>query len=159
VAACQEVGRWITEEVLMPVEQFFERIGRTPTADDLCRPPAIAIFQYTTESFNGFTSWWRPPGSVQESGVTFKDRLPAYMFRWVLIHELGHYFGLDHHGHDGAHLIMFTNSPTERLDPVTGDTVAELVFFTGEPRFNVEDARDVWAWLTANARACVLGPE
>ena len=88
--------------------------------------------------------------------MTFKDRLPAYMFRWVLIHELGHYFGLDH---DGAHLIMFTNSPTEGLDPVTGDTVAELVFFTGEPRFNVEDARDVWARLTANARDCVLGPE
>jgi hypothetical protein len=81
------------------------------------------------------------------------------MFRWVLIHELGHYFGLNHEGHDGAHLIMFTNAEGEGLDPVTGETVAELVFFTGEPRFNIEDARNTWSWLIQNARGCLLGEE
>jgi hypothetical protein len=149
-----------TDEI--PVNQsnqefLFERIGRTATADNLCKPPVIALFSYTINSFNGFTSWFRPPTDVQASGVSFKDRQPSYLFRWVLIHELGHYFGLDHKNHDGAHLIMFTNASDAGLDPVTGETIAELVFFTGEPRFNMEDARDVWAWLTANARACILG--
>lgn len=159
------IGKYrVTQADEIPVNEsnqslLFQRIGRNATAQNLCKPPAIAIFRYTTNSFNGFTSWFRPPTDVQPSGVTFKDRQPAYMFRWVLIHELGHYFGLDHAGHDGAHLIMFTAKESEGLDPVTGETIAELVFFTGEPRFNIEDARDVWDWLMANARACVLGDE
>jgi hypothetical protein len=140
-------------------EYLFTRIGRTATNEALCKPPAIGVFRYATASLNGLTTWYRPPDDVQASGVSFRDRLPVYMFRWVLIHELGHYFGLDHEGHDGAHLIMFTNAESAGLDPVTGETVAELVFFTGEPRFNVEDARDVWAWLTQNARDCLLGSE
>lgn len=138
-------------------EFLFLRMGRTATNDNLCKPPVIAVFRYATASLNGLTTWFRPPNAVQASGVTFRDRLPAYLFRWVMVHELGHYFGLDHTGHNGAHLIMYTAAPSQGLNPVTGGTVAELIFFTGEPRFNVEDARNTWAWLTQNAQACLRG--
>jgi len=90
--------------------------------------------------------------------VSFRDRTPEYVFRWVLIHELGHYFGLDHIGHDGLENIMFTlNDPAANLTPVTGDTVAEYLVFSGEPRFTLGDARLVWDWLTANALDCIRG--
>ncbi|MGH1364651.1 MAG: hypothetical protein ACRBF0_13905 [Calditrichia bacterium] len=138
--------------------RLFQRIGRNANGDDLCKPPVIAIFKYSDNAFNGNASWWRPPVSVQESGVTFKDRQPVYMFRWVLIHELGHYFGLDHLGHSGVEQIMFTSKDSD-LDPVTEKSILELVFFTGEPRFIIEDTRIVWTWLTHNAPLCILGQE
>lgn len=128
------------------------RVGRVAGADDLCRPPALAIFKYDNPGRNGLTSWFRPPDS-HPSGVTYRERLPEAIFRWVLIHELGHYFGLDHE--NGADKIMFTADPVQGLTAVTWSSVFELLFLTGEPRFTTDDARTVWAWLTANARACL----
>jgi hypothetical protein len=136
--------------------RLFGRLGRTP-GDRLCEPPAIAVFGYEG-SFNGFTTWYRPPADANEpAGVTFRDRQPAYVFRWVLIHELGHYFGLNHAGHDGLHMIMYTGNASAGLDPVTGETIPELIFFTGEPRFTIGDASETWEWLFTNARDCILG--
>jgi hypothetical protein len=129
------------------------RVGRTG-ADDLCTIPSLAIFRYEGDTVNGLASWFRPP-PPSPSGVTFRDRTPEWIFRYVLVHELGHYLGLDHAGHDGAHLIMYTNAQAAGLEVVTPATVAEYLLLTGEPRFTVEDARATWAWLTANARACL----
>jgi hypothetical protein len=61
----------------------------------------------------------------------------------VLIHELGHYFGLNHAGHSGLENIMYTNDPAEGLTPVTGGTVAEFIF-SREPHFTLGAARAVW---------------
>jgi hypothetical protein len=129
-------------------------------ADDLCQVPALAIHRYAGEggsTLNGVTSWFRPPGATGPSGVSFRDRTPEYVFRWVLIHELGHYFGLGHAGHNGLEHIMYTNAPEEGLSPVTGGTVAEYIFFSSEPHFTLDDARVVWDWLTTAAVSCVRG--
>jgi hypothetical protein len=130
------------------------RLGRTGVGDDLCRPPALAIFRYANDHRTGLTSWFRP-GDVHPSGVTFRDRLPEAMFRFTLIHELGHYFGLDHAGHNGIGFIMFTNDPGAGLDVMTVDAFFQIAFLTGEPRFSPDDARTSWSWITTNARACL----
>ena len=135
------------------------RFGRSGGgADNLCQVPALAIHRYLDRpTGNGLTSWFRPPRDTGPSGVSFRDRTPEYVFRWVLIHELGHYFGLNHAGHDGLENIMYTNDPTEGLTAVTGGTVAEFILFSGEPHFTLADARAVWDWLTTTAMACVRG--
>ena len=131
------------------------RVGRTGVGDDLCRAPALALFRYSNDHRTGLTSWFRPPGDVHPSGVTFRDRLPEAMFRFTLIHELGHYFGLDHAGHNGIGFIMFTNDPGAGLDVMTVDAFFQIAFLTGEPRFSPDDARTSWSWITANARGCL----
>jgi hypothetical protein len=135
------------------------RFGRTGGGpDDLCQVPALAIHAYRkAPKANGLTSWFRPPADTGPSGVSFRDRSPEFIFRWVLIHELGHYFGLSHPGHDGLENIMFTNDEDEGLTAVTGGTVAEYIVFSGEPHFTLDDARTVWDWLTTTAIACVRG--
>jgi hypothetical protein len=103
---------------------------------------------------NGLTSWSRP-SDIHPSGVSFRDRVPEQIYRYVLVHELGHYLGLDHAGHDGAHLIMFTADPGEGLTLVTPSTLFEYLLLTGEPRFTVDDARTAWAWIASTARECL----
>jgi hypothetical protein len=155
------------EEVPMPDsdaanDELMERVGRAKGADNLCEPPAIAVFGYANPKRNGRTSWARPKpteahpeGDVHPSGVSFKDRLPEWLYQWVLIHELGHYFGLDHAGHDGVDNIMYTADPEAGLEQVTLSTVAEYVLMTGESNFTLQDARVVWEWIPENARPCL----
>jgi hypothetical protein len=132
------------------------RAGRNGVNDDLCRPPGVAIFRYTNPKRTGLTSWFRPAASdTHPSGVTFRDRLPEAMFRFTLIHELGHYFGLDHAGHNGIGFIMFTNDPGAGLDTMTWDAFFQVAVLTGEPRFSTDDARTSWQWITSTARGCL----
>lgn len=131
------------------------RVGRNGKGDDMCHPPAVAIFSYTNAQRNGLTSELRLPDLIHPSGVTFRDRMPEWFFRWILIHELGHYLGLDHPGHDGLENIMFTKDETAGLKTITPATVAEYVLLTGESRFTLDDARAVWRWIPANAKACL----
>lgn len=128
--------------------------GRNVASDDLCRPPALAVFRYTNDRRTGLTSWFRP-GDQHPSGVTFRDRLPEAMFRFTLVHELGHYLGLDHVGHNGVGFVMFTNDPGAGLDTITLDAFFQIVFLTGEPRFTPDDARTAWSWITSTARSCL----
>ena len=70
------------------------------------------------------------------------------------MHETGHYWGLDHAGHDGIEFVMF--SPRESTSSVTGGTVAEYLLMSGEPRFTLDDARTAWDWITTTAANSVL---
>ncbi len=137
------------------IPQLFQKLGRVGVGDDLCEVPVAAVFRYRKDTRLGYTSVFRPPTRTGASGVSFRDRLPEFFFRWVLIHELGHYFGLDHKGHDGAHHIMWTPAEDEDLDKVTGETVAELFLSGLEPQFTRDDAFRVWNWITSTAVACL----
>lgn len=136
---------------------LFPSFGRLQASgDDICVVPAFNVLFYQDHpKRSGFTSQFPSPvTNISESGVTFVDKIPEYFFRWVLIHELGHYFGLEHDGHDGLHHIMWTPAEDQGLDKVTGETVAEL-FLTGEPQFTRDDAENAWNWILTNARSCL----
>jgi hypothetical protein len=77
------------------------------------------------------------------------------VFRYVLIHEIGHYFGLDHPGHTGANHIMWSRG--SGIAAVSWETVGEA-FLSAEPRFTGDDACTVWRWILTNAQSCVTLP-
>lgn len=137
------------------IPALFMRLGRGGLGDDLCAVPTAAVFRYRKPTRVGYASAFRPPTQTGASGVSFRDRLPEFLFRWVLIHELGHYFGLDHEGHDGVHHIMWTPAETEGLEWWTGETTAELFLSGLEPQFTRDDAFRVWNWITGTAFACL----
>ena len=144
------------DEIPFPVadnDALMTRVGRTGTAAEVATIPTLAIFGFDDPTLNGLTSWFRPlavPPDGHPSGVTFRDRLPETLFQWVLIHEIGHYLGLDHAGHNGIDNIMFTNAAAAGLTTVTPMTVAEYLLLGGEPRFTVADAATTWMWITSS---------
>lgn len=70
--------------------------------------------------------------------------------RFVPIHEIGHYFGLNHDGHDSARYIMWSPRASGQD---WGETVGEYLFLTGEAIFSEDDAREVWRWITTTDQA------
>jgi hypothetical protein len=144
---------------------FRDFFGRNAlVTDDLSTLPALEHFHYvdTGKELFGLTSWFRPSldppatGDISErqpSGVTARNRTPSWVFRWVLIHEMGHYWGLDHlKNQRGPDEIMFTLSD----GTVTSSMFYEFLLLGGEPRFTFEDIRTVWTWITGDARDSLL---
>jgi hypothetical protein len=84
------------------------------------------------------------------SGVCHRDRWPYYVFQWILPHEVGHYLGLCHHGHDGLQHIMWR--PGVGLDWVNAGTLS--YYLDGEPHFTLEDGKNVWRFLVDQMRVC-----
>src|SRR5262249_3049727 len=133
---------------------FRDVFGRNGTvADDLSTIPALAHFHYVVvppdSELAGLTSWFRPPLFPLPSGVTYRARAPGWGFRWVLTHEMGHYWGLDHGATRAMDEIMYT--PRDVGVVITADTVFEYALFGGEPRFTLDDVRAVWSWMTGDA--------
>lgn len=125
-------------------------IGRPQNNEDLSTVPVIAIFGFRDTSLHGLTSEYRLRTPVSPSGVSFRNRFPEVGFRFVPIHEIGHYFGLNHAGHDSPRYIMW--SPKESVTN-WGETIGEFGFLSGEANFSVQDARDVWNWITTTPQA------
>ncbi|MGS2762946.1 hypothetical protein [Sinomicrobium sp. M5D2P9] len=152
-------------------DEVFTNFPRNGVNDPLCKVPALALFQYLNDdpSF-GLTSWFRPPPYEtpcsspgestthyqRKSGVSFTDRIPAFIFKTVLVHELGHYFGLCHDNHNGLEYIMF--SPAGNDKKVTGNTFLEYLLLSGGPSFTLDDSRETWRWLTKVAANSCLFP-
>ena len=128
---------------------LFTLAGRPATGENLSEVPVIAVFGYRDTSLNGLASWFRPPNPISPSGTTFRTRFPETGFRYVAVHEVGHYFGLNHAGHNSPRFIMW--KPSEGID--WGATIAEYGFLTGEANFNEQDAMDVWNWITSTDEA------
>jgi hypothetical protein len=75
-------------------------------------------------------------------GCTWRDAYPPYFSRLVLAHELGHYFGLAHAGHDGVHNIMFKN----KENTILGGGSWRL-WSHGDPNFVEEDVEHAWRFI------------
>jgi hypothetical protein len=138
-------------------QDLFGTLGRVGAGDDLSRIPAISHFHYVPNAAGseifGLASWFRPSADdPSRSGVTYRNRTPDWAFRWVLVHEMGHYWGLNHLNRAGAERgldeIMYT--PTTGIS-VGGGTVAEYLLLSGEARFTLDDARTAWEWMTTDA--------
>jgi hypothetical protein len=146
-----------------PVQQaLFQRLGRTGVNDDLSLIPSISHFHYVPNANGnelfGLTSWFRPSDKdARMSGVTYRNRTPDWGFRFVLVHELGHYWGLDHKDRNlndrSLDQIMYAPSTGVGIDAAA---VLEYLLLSGEPRFTLDDARTAWDWITGDGAASLL---
>ena len=91
------------------------------------------------------------PRQTQGSGVVYRDIFPPYFSRYVLAHEIGHYFGLCHFGHDGVQNMMFSKAD--------GSNILDLglwqYYLHAEPEFTDQDARNVWRFIVDQMRPCL----
>ncbi|MDP1837356.1 MAG: hypothetical protein Q8N31_20025 [Reyranella sp.] len=132
--------------------------------DNLSVLPSVAHFHYIKlissagadprEHF-GLTSWFRPSsGSRGPSGVTYRTRSPEWVLRWVLIHEMGHYWGVNHNaGVRALDEIMYT--PADGV-AVSASAAFEYLALGGEARFTLGDVGDAWTWITGDGADSLL---
>jgi hypothetical protein len=128
---------------------------------DLCHPVAVGVFRYTGKTHSGFASNLIGttgydhdlPASIT-SGVSFRAQIPDEMRKWVLIHELGHYFGLTHV--DGFDRIMVSGE--EGQGSVWSWDAIPNSFWHGGPRFIYTEAERVWAFILNNFPTECLAP-
>jgi hypothetical protein len=73
--------------------------------------------------------------------------------KYVLIHECGHYFSLEHAGHNGLDKIMY--SPVQN-DWWSWNLILEFLIWSGEPRFTLDDGKKVWDFLIDLIPHCIF---
>ena len=125
-------------------------------AQDLCTPTAAGVFAFVETDeregrLNGLSMHLRtttcPDGEEFHggvaSGVVFHDRLPDFVWQYVLIHELGHYFGLCHA--DGLDRVMYGALDSDSW--FTWTTLFEYLYLSGGPVFTYDEATRVWDYI------------
>jgi hypothetical protein len=131
-----------------------ETVDAASARKELSTPHGGAVFGYTG-SFIGFSAHLDDATGVDgspfpgddTSGVSFMDRVPDVVFKYVFAHELGHYFGLVHV--DGAHRIMYTFNKNEDTSMFTWWTIPELLLLEQQPRFVLDEAKRAWDYIVA----------
>ncbi len=83
-----------------------------------------------------------PPDTPTGSGCTWRDTYPPYFSKVVLAHEIGHWFGLCHAGHDGVQHIMFSRVEHH---PLSWDSWR--LWLHGGPTFNHKDLEHTWRFI------------
>lgn len=159
------------------VKFLLDPIGRAPKQPpynakalaDLCKPVAIGVFQYEI-SLRGITACLEGSkctpavGAHTASGLTYIDNKPDIIWKYVPIHELGHYFGLCHV--QGLERIMYTpkgdgGKPLSWWEwlgkSFTWWTIPDLILFRGEPSFTLDEAMAVWDYIIEHFPARCLG--
>ena len=145
-------------------QDIFRAMGRNGKNDDLSRIPALSHFHYvptdigegkTNELFGLTSPWWPSLNERRASGVSYRNVTPDFFSRVVLIHEIGHYLGLQHRNPDASVLrgpdeIMFKNNEG---DMFKGSLFYEYLLLSGEPRFTQTDATVVWRWIMNDANS------
>ncbi len=86
------------------------------------------------------------------SGVIYRDVYPTDTFQYILAHEIGHYLGLCHCGHDGFQNIMYTSKSLNFFDP----GIVSL-YWDSEPHFSLKDGKNVWRFIVDQLRPCLTG--
>lgn len=122
--------------------------------EDLCMVLLGGVFWYT-DNLNGLSvhlydgTCFDGKLFVGEdaSGATFKDRIPDFVWKYVPIHEIGHYFGLCHA--DGLDRIMF--KPKEKLW-WSWSLLPEYIYLSGEPKFTLDEAKKAWDYIVEHFR-------
>jgi hypothetical protein len=91
-----------------------------------------------------------PGDLIEGSGVTHRDVPYEYIFDYVFPHEIGHYLGLCHFGHDGIQNIMWR--------PGVGLEWYDWGLFTyyleSDPHFTLNDAKNSWRFLADQLTHC-----
>jgi hypothetical protein len=136
--------------------------GEPNALQDLCTPVAAGVFRYT-DTLRGIAACLKGSScqrTHRASGVTFIDNKPDIIWKYVPIHELGHYFGLCHV--DGVDRIMY--SPREHKgwwNKLKGAfnwwTLPKMLYTKGEPSFTLGEAKQTWDYIVAHFPAHCLG--
>lgn len=129
-------------------------IDETAALADLCTPVAVGVFRYT-DSLRGIAACLKGSSCQRlhdASGVTFIDNKPDIVWKYVTIHELGHYFGLCHV--DGVDRIMYSSRQNSWFD---WWTLPRLLYTKGEPSFTLDEAKQTWDYIVAHFPARCLG--
>ncbi|MBA6440962.1 hypothetical protein [Streptomyces sp. GMR22] len=127
---------------------------------ELCHPVVVGIFRYMAYDLHGLTSVFGPrdcePTPEDTSGVTFTDNFPDSIWKYVVVHELGHYVGLCHT--DGVDRIMY--SAKEKSWTANGAIWRTLFwspYRSGEPDFTLAEAKQAWTYIVENFAPTCLG--
>lgn len=122
---------------------------------ELCHPVAVGVFRFT-DSLRGLASILDTSAcglsGRDASGVTFIDNTLDEVWKYVPIHELGHYFGLCHV--DGVDRIMVSTKEKSWWD---WSVIPNLVYLKGEPYFTLDEAKAAWDHIVANFDPTCLG--
>jgi hypothetical protein len=129
---------------------------------DLCTPVAAGVFAYAGQTnLSGLaTNLIGTSGTGHDladditSGVTFRAQIPERVRQYVLIHELGHYFGLTHV--DGFDRLMVSGEEGQG-ELFTGDSIPNI-FWHGGPRFILTEAERVWDFILTHFPTACLSP-
>ena len=122
---------------------------------DLCNPVAVGVFGFKDREKRGQATnlvgttacaRGRNLRDGDTSGVSFVDDIPDEVRKYVLIHELGHYYGLCHV--DGFDRIMVSGKSGQG-DLFTWKAIPYTLFHGG-PRFTHSEAKQVWDFILAN---------
>ncbi|RKF28325.1 hypothetical protein [Micromonospora globbae] len=125
---------------------------------DLCHPVAVGVFRYTN-TLRGLASNLHESrcglDGKSASGVTFVDNLPDDIWKYVPIHELGHYFGLCHT--DGVDRIMYSPKTNSWWRGWAIPRTLLNLWLQGEPTFTYGEAKATWDYVVAHFAPQCLG--
>lgn len=140
------------EEIVGRKDKAADAAGATA---DLCHPVIVGVFQYT-DGLRGLTSNLAASAcglsGEDASGLTFIDNIPDQIWKYVPIHELGHYFGLCHV--DGLDRIMYSSKQNSWW---SWWMLPTWLYLEGEPSFIFDEAKAAWDYIAANFSATCLG--
>jgi hypothetical protein len=127
----------------------------TDAINDLCKPVSVGVFRYT-DTLRGLTCCLEATScqlAHDASGLTFIDNKPDLVWKYVPIHELGHYFGLCHV--DGVDRIMYSPKHNSWFD---WWTIPKMLYTKGEPSFTLDEAKQAWDYIVAHFPVkCLMG--
>jgi len=144
------------------VDFLIKKIGRADinlntalAQDELCKPIAIGVFKYT-DGLRGISACLMGSSCGQPShdtsGATFIDNKPDTVWKYVPIHEIGHYFGLCHV--NGIDRIMYSSREGSMI---TWSTFLNLLYLKGDPSFTLDEAKQVWDYIIEHFPVKCLG--
>jgi hypothetical protein len=136
-----------------------ENVDPSGALADLCSPVASAVFRFRNRQLRGWTDnlfgtvgYPHDLDDSNTSGVSFMDDIPDTVRKYVLIHELGHYFSLTHV--DGFDRMMVSGAEGQG-DFFTPGSIPKFLVFGG-PRFIYTERKRVWDFILAHFEQCFV---
>jgi hypothetical protein len=136
------------------IDRTSSQVNEPGALSELCIPVSVGVFRYT-DKLRGIAACLKGSSCQRvhdASGVTFIDNKPDIVWKYVPIHELGHYFGLCHV--DGVDRIMYSSKENSWIG---WWTLPKLLLTKGEPSFILDEGMQTWDYIIENFPARCLG--